>query len=138
MRRAARRAGFGLSVVLTVLLTGCASRGPVPAPVPPAAQGDPDLWKLYAQAVETAKVPRPSAISTALVPIVHSTPGLRWDEQGRVLISTWPTSLDEQLLSLAQISRRRCDDRLFVNENLPSRLHRRPNVVFTDKCRRTL
>jgi len=48
-----------------------------------------DPWKLYEQAVEAAKFPQPSAISTSLVPIVHSTPGLRWDGQGRVLMATW-------------------------------------------------
>lgn len=93
MRRAARRAGFGLSVILaTGLLTGCASRGPVPPPVERISPKDfqsADLWKLYAQAVEATKYPQPSAISTALVPIVHSTPGLQWDEQGRVLMVAW-------------------------------------------------
>jgi hypothetical protein len=81
-----------LSVVLiTVLITGCASRGTAPpvARNPRATLSSENLWALYVKAVETAKHPQPSAISTALVPIVHSTPGLRWDDQGRILMGTW-------------------------------------------------
>lgn len=87
-----RSAGRGLAVVLiTVCVTGCASRGVAP-PVArslPARPSSEELWALYEKAVETTRHPQASAISTALVPIVHSTPGLRWDPQGRVLMVAW-------------------------------------------------
>ncbi len=96
MPRTAWRVGFGLSLILnTGLMTGCATRGPVPSPPPPADRAprvslpSEDLWKLYEQAVETTREPKASAISTGLVPIVHWTPGLRWDGEGRVLMATW-------------------------------------------------
>lgn len=86
MLRAAGKAGSGLwFVLITGLLTGCATRGPVPSPAPPLE----DLRETYGKAVEATKQPRPSAISMSLVPIVRSTPGLRWDDQGRVLMVTW-------------------------------------------------
>jgi hypothetical protein len=87
-----RRVKLGLCVVLlTGLIAGCASQGAAPpvARAPRVALSSQDLWALYVKAVETAKHPKPSAISTGLVAIVHSTPGLRWDAQGRVLMVTW-------------------------------------------------
>lgn len=89
MPRSTWWAGFTLSFLL---ITGCATRGPVPVSSPPAAAPSADLWKLYVQAVEATMRPKPSAISTALVPIVRSTPGLRWDGEGRVLMVTWSKS----------------------------------------------
>src|SRR5437762_9931625 len=87
MQRKARR---GLSIVLlTGLLTGCASQGPPVARAPRVELSPQELWALYEKAVETTKHPKPSAISTSLVPIVHSTPGLRWDAQRRVLMVAW-------------------------------------------------
>ena len=96
MPRTAWKVGFGLALILhTGLMTGCATRGPVSTSPPPVA-GAPaaeipanDLWPIYVKAVEATKHPQPSAISTGLVPIVRSTPGLRWDGQGRVLMVTW-------------------------------------------------
>jgi len=88
----ARKTGCGLAIVLIIgLLTGCASQGAAPpvARAPRVALSSHELWALYAKAVETTKHPKPSAISTGLVPIVHSTPGLRWDAQGRVLMVIW-------------------------------------------------
>ena len=82
MPRSARWAGFGLSLLL---LTGCATRGAAPRVDLPSEE----LWRIYAQAVEAAKSPKPSAISEDLVPIVRSNPRLRWDDQGRVLLVTW-------------------------------------------------
>ena len=84
MLRTARWAGFALSSVL-ITLAGCATRGPAPR-VDLAPE---DLWKLYGQALEATRVPEPAGISTGLVPIVHSTPKLRWDGQGRVLMVIW-------------------------------------------------
>jgi hypothetical protein len=79
------RAGRGVSIVLiTGLLASCAGRG-----APRVVLSSDDQWRLYERAVETAKAPQPSAISTGLVPIVHSTPELRWDAQGRVLMTAW-------------------------------------------------
>jgi hypothetical protein len=90
MLRSAWWAGFGLSLIL---MTGCATRGPVPSPSPAGAPGaelsSEDLWKVYEKAIEAARYPKAPAISTGLVPIVRSTPGLRWDAQGRVLMVTW-------------------------------------------------
>jgi len=77
-------AGLGLSLVL---VTGCAGTGSLRAPRTDLSSAE--LWKLYEKAVATTKVPQSTAISTTLVPIVHSTPGLRWDGQGRVLMVTW-------------------------------------------------
>lgn len=82
MPRSTWWAGLSLSFLL---ITGCATRGPAPR----VALSSEELWKLYAQAVETTKAPQPAAISTRLLPIVRSTPGLRWDDQGRVLMATW-------------------------------------------------
>lgn len=96
MPRTAWWAGFALSLALiTGLTAGCATRGPAPSSPPPASRAPrvdlapEDLWKLYEQAVEAARFPKPSAISTGLVPIVQSTPRLHWDNQGRVLMATW-------------------------------------------------
>jgi hypothetical protein len=90
MSRSAWRAGGGVSWVLIAgLLAGCASL-PRPADrTPLAILSEEELWKLYEAAVETTQVPKPPAISTALVPIVRSTPGLHWDAQGRVLMAAW-------------------------------------------------
>lgn len=96
MCHAAKRAGICLSIaVMTGLTSGCATRGPVTSTPPPVerasrvALSSEDLWTLYEKAVDTTRYPKPSAISTSLVPIVHSTPGLRWDDQGRVLMVAW-------------------------------------------------
>src|SRR6185295_3839694 len=87
-----RRAGYGLSIVLLAgLISGCASQGAAPPATRPlrAELSPDDLWALYEKAVETTRHPQPSAISTGLVAIVHSTPGLRWDAEGRVLMAAW-------------------------------------------------
>lgn len=96
MPRTAGWAGFALSFVLiTGLTAGCATGRPAPSSPQPAGRAPrvdlapDDLWKLYEQAVEATRFPKPAGISTGLVPIVHSTPGLRWDGQGRVLMATW-------------------------------------------------
>ena len=81
MARSAWLAGLGLSLLLT---SACASPRAPRVNLPPD-----DLWKLYREAVEAAKHPEPSRISTRLVPILQYTPRLRWDAEGRVLMSTW-------------------------------------------------
>lgn len=81
----------GLSAVLIFgLAAGHASPGAAP-PAAPAlrAERSPDPWALYEKAVEAARHPAPSAVSARLVPIVPSTPGLRWDADGRVLMVAW-------------------------------------------------
>ncbi len=87
-----KKARRGLSVVLLAgLLTACAGQRATPPVTPPLRTELPseELWALYEKAVEATKHPKPSAISTGLVAIVHSTPDLRWDAQGRVLMVTW-------------------------------------------------
>lgn len=86
------RIGLGLS--LSLWLAGCVGhRPPVSSrPAPLAARvalSDDELWKLYEEAVTAARYPQAAAISTSLVPIQTTTPGLRWDDQGRVLMVTW-------------------------------------------------
>src|SRR5258705_13981540 len=51
------------------------------------------------------------------------------------IFSTGPAGLHEQLLSFAEVARRRGDDGLFVDQKLPTGLHRRPYIVLADKGR---
>ncbi len=102
-----RRGGpAGLLVVL--ILAGCVGqRAPTaappvleqPAPRQPAPSeaacplcGDPaspEIRAAYAAAVEDAKYPAPEKISRELTPLLGSTEGLSWDDQGRILMATW-------------------------------------------------
>jgi hypothetical protein len=92
-RRRARWLGPGLRLVLALAVgAGCAAVPVTRLPADRALRVDlapGELWQLYAQAVEAARQPRPGAISTGLVPLVHSTARLRWDGEGRVLMVTW-------------------------------------------------
>lgn len=99
-----------VSLMLFTLAAGCAGPrrggpavGPPAAPPaePPAAAPAPaaaaplvdlppaELWRLYVEAVEAAKYPRPPAISRELLPILRYTPELRWNDRGQVLMVTW-------------------------------------------------
>ena len=49
----------------------------------------PELKAAYAAAVDAAKYPAPEKISRDLAPLVDSTDGLIWDEEGRILMATW-------------------------------------------------
>jgi hypothetical protein len=71
-------------VLILALLGGCAA--PRQATVPRDAQ---QLEAMYEVAVTAAKYPDASKISQALVPLVPDTPGLRWNEDGQVLMVTW-------------------------------------------------
>jgi len=72
-------------LLILALLGGCA--GPRQATVTP---GDTQqLWAKYEAAVAAAKYPEASKISQALVPLVPDTPGLRWNDEGQVLMVTW-------------------------------------------------
>src|SRR4030095_11133799 len=85
MSHSAWGAWRGVSIVLVAgLLAGCAGRG-----APRVGLSSEELWTLYERAVATTKVSHTSGISTGRVPIVHSTPELRWDAQGRVLMAAW-------------------------------------------------
>ena len=47
------------------------------------------LTSSYVAAVADARYPRPSKRSVELTPLLPSTPGLRWDTDGRVLMASW-------------------------------------------------
>jgi len=86
MRRATWWTGVCLSMVLlSGLTTGCATRGPVPS----TPQTSEALWNAYMDAVKATQYPQPVAISASLVPIVHSTPELKWNADGKVLMVAW-------------------------------------------------
>ena len=75
-----RRLPWSLAVLLLAgLVSGCASSGAV----------RPDPWKQYCSAVAATKLPSPAHLSRRLVAIVHSTPKLSWNPDGRVLMATF-------------------------------------------------
>ena len=49
----------------------------------------PKIMAAYAAAIEAAKYPAPGNISRDLVPLLESTDGLIWDDEGRILMATW-------------------------------------------------
>ncbi|MEM7588017.1 MAG: hypothetical protein AAF560_31805 [Acidobacteriota bacterium] len=90
------RAALALTVAL--LATGCASRGPVSLPPqqqpPPCAlcQEAPDSPRIaaaYRAALDAASRPEANDIAHDLTPILPETPGLVWNDDGKVLMSTW-------------------------------------------------
>jgi hypothetical protein len=64
--------------LLLALLGGCATSGTVQT----------DAWRQYCAAVATAKVPAEKNLSRDLVAIVRSTPRLRWNDKGQVLMAS--------------------------------------------------
>ncbi len=105
-----------LLVIAGLILTaGCATRGGAPiaaaspaevsppavapraAPPPSLATdcplcGDPkspEVLAAYAVSIEAAKYPAPEKISRDLTPLLRSTGGLVWNDQGQLLMATW-------------------------------------------------
>ena len=90
-------------VLALVMLQGCAGQRPITATAttvipgaetPPVAPvgADSVLWAMYEAGVEAAKYPDPSKIYKDLIPILRSTPELRWNDRGQVLMATWTDS----------------------------------------------
>ena len=86
---------------LVLVLQGCAGQRPITATAttavpaaetPPIASAAADsvlLWTMYEEGVAAAKYPDPAKVYRDLVPILRSTPALRWNDQGQVLMATW-------------------------------------------------
>ena len=82
MRRTLRFVSPAGLLLALLALPGCVPRQP------PVTSPD-DLWKQYAQALDNAKLPRPEHLSRRLVPLVKSTDGLTWNDQGQILMGTF-------------------------------------------------
>ena len=73
--------------VIWTLLLACAHQ----APLSVAPAGDP-LLAAYALALTDAERPLPSEVVDDLLVLTPGTPGLTWDDQGRLLVTTWTRS----------------------------------------------
>jgi hypothetical protein len=71
------RSCLSACLLLGILLTGCTTAGPARTP-----------WTDYCRAVAATRIPAARNLAHDLVPIVRSTPRLRWNEQGQVLMAT--------------------------------------------------
>ncbi len=49
----------------------------------------PEIRAAYEAAIEDAQVPTPAEISRDLTPLLPSTEGLIWNDQGQILMATW-------------------------------------------------
>jgi hypothetical protein len=68
-------------LLLLVLLGGCATSGTV-------RTGPSKPWKQYCAAVSATRIPAAENLSRDLVAIVRSTPRLRWNDKGQVLMAS--------------------------------------------------
>ncbi len=88
------RVGAGLALVL-LFSAGCAGRQHGNLRPGKAASGgcspvnQQACQELYLLGNSAAMFPRPEDIRTDLLALLPSTPGLVWDDQGRILLSTW-------------------------------------------------
>ncbi len=85
-------------LLLGLLCSGCArKRAAAAVPAAPPAETPSPAWdsiasptrEAYLRALQAAQIRTPKAISTELLPLLSSTDGLVWNEQGRVLMVTW-------------------------------------------------
>ncbi len=82
-----------MALVISVWVSGCASRGPTVSSMPCAlCQEDPDSPKVlaaYTAALAAAQHPGAQSIAHNLTPLRPGTPGLLWNDDGKILMSTW-------------------------------------------------
>ena len=79
--------------LLSLILTGCRHTVPPPPPPPLVVEAPAPAPDPYAEGVADAMHPLPSeADPGALLVLTPAQAGLRWDEAGRVLVTTWSRS----------------------------------------------
>ncbi len=84
---------LGLALVCVAWVSGCASRGPIDRSLPCALcledPNSPKIATAFAAALEAAQHPDTNSIAHNLMPVLPTAKGLVWNDDGRVLMSTW-------------------------------------------------